>query len=170
MLQLITSIDQARANILSYHDAFAALHQFPGGVRASLLNTVSHAQVWVAINRGRWLAAPAKWVGYANVAPQSYHTNRRHISGSKAARRLEELGLSSEPLADTHGAAHALNTFAGSHGKAPRDGHGIYLLPGENLPSGDREMVDAWIRLIEKADLPDEAMEYLSERVAAIVE
>lgn len=170
MPQLIDTIDDARANIVNYDQALQALRQFPGGVQASLLNTVSHAQVWVATNHnGAWLVGPAKWVGYKDITPQLYHAHRRAMSGSKASGRLAELELNLEPVPRTHPARVILMRLASSVGKAARDGCEIYLLPGEELPAKDRMAIDGLAQLVERAQLSDEALAYLGTRIEQLI-
>lgn len=169
MNQLITSLTEARENIINYNQCMAGLRTYSLGVQASMLNTISHAQVWLAINEGGWLLAPAKYVGYRDITPDDYHRFRRTMSGSKASGRLDELGVAWEPLPPRHAACRALNQFASLQGKAHREGTSVYLLPGEDLKAGDRMAAEGILELIGRAKLSGKAIEYIQVRLGAML-
>ena len=128
---LVANQDQAIGNILRYQ---AALEDGQRG--AQLRKLMSRVHAWYATrpDRGRWLFAPSKFVGYAENTAESYLREQDTRDGGKTERILRQwfhVVQPGSPRADA--LDRALRDFLRSHGHSgPRKGARI-CVPAEVL-------------------------------------
>ena len=88
-------------------EAVKAIRTFRSALKASsgLQDRLPNARAWFALrDDGRWIFAPAKWVGYRNMTPERYLANSSTaMDGRKVEKRLRQWFV---PL-DSHSAQHA---------------------------------------------------------------
>lgn len=159
-------------NVLAYDAAVQNANRFSGTVKASLLNTLSHTQAWIAISRnGRWIVAPVKFAGHVpdggTMSPELYDQHRTKLSGTQASGRIGEIFGDWNEAPKSHPARAAIRSIAQSMGKDLRADCGVYVLNGEALPDNERQMVESLEALITSQNLSEDALASLAGRIAA---
>lgn len=131
----VTCLSDLNQSVLAYQAVMGNLDTLPEQERADLVQALSMARAWVAIEQpdGEYVVGYAKYVAYGDQTPTTYMTFRKssdhtRLDGTEADRRISNMGGKVFPLHSTwtdhvgeddnlHPAAKAVREFVKSHGK-----------------------------------------------------
>jgi hypothetical protein len=148
--------------VQSVDDAVKAVRTFPSALRASpgLQDRLPNARAWFALpDDGRWIFAPAKWVGYREMTPERYLADASTaMDGRKVEKRLRQWFEPLEPHTPQHGELHgALAAFLGLYDKQPNGVARISLLNAAASAADRDDLVELLVRVIRRLDRAQQA-------------
>jgi hypothetical protein len=147
---------------LTEDDAVNAIRTFQSTLDASagLKDRLPNARAWFALpDDGRWIFAPAKWVGYRHMTPERYLADASTaMDGRKVEKRLRQWFVPLEPHTTQHAELHtALAAFLAEYDKQPNGVARISLLHAATSAADQDDLVELLLRVIRGLDRAQQA-------------
>ncbi|WP_420105119.1 hypothetical protein [Herbaspirillum huttiense] len=138
MLTFVTTRDAAVENIHRFNAALADAAHLSPEVRKDLIGIYTRARAWYAIpHHGSFLLGPSKFIGYADISPQSYHEQRRTNLDGRQTESV--LAAWSKEVGKDHPAFAALRDFCARANTKPNTLARVSVIEAAETAPADRE-------------------------------
>lgn len=168
--RLASSPAQVYGSIMAYHNAMKGKND---ELKEPLIETINYIKSWIAVldkETGKYIFAPSKFCGYANMDPETYSENHNLMSGSETEKRIKKwvrlLEFTDKGYEDAY---EQLHDFCESFGKRTNmSGRISILLPfneEETTEGHDNALVDLLVKVFH--GLPEKGQQEVRRRINA---